>query len=213
MNLLDVYNMREKGLMSEEEAAAAFGRTVRSLRVIWSRWGNKLPLMFSTLDKIREGKVSRAEAAELLEVSLRHVNQMMEAWGVQKPIGEKRVRREQADIKWSVRQKFAIDYIAGATTIEDAAEATQLSVRQMRRWVSQLLQKHYDMPFKDLKVIALARRRRLAQEIEEKEGLDLAKQQMLKAVFDGRKSIQEEAAERLAFARAHKANRTAHVRR
>jgi hypothetical protein len=213
MNLLDVYNMREKGLMTEEEAAMAFGRTVRSLKVVWARWGHRLPLMFSTLDKIRDGKVSRAEASKVLDVSLRHVNQMMEAWGVQKPIGEKRVKREQADIKWSVRQKFAIDYIAGTTTIEDAAEGTQLSVRQMRRWVSQLLSKHYDMPFKDLKVIALARRRRLAEEIEEKEGLDLSKQQLLTAVFDGRKTIQEEAAERLAFQRRQKTARSANVRR
>lgn len=213
MNLLDIYNMREQGLVSEEEAAAAVGKTVRSIKVIWSRWGPRLPLMFSTLDKIRDGKLSRAEAAELLQISLRHVNTLMTDWGVQKPIGKRVVDRERASIKWSVRQKFAIEYIAGASTIEDAAENAQVTVRQMRRWVSQLLEKHYDMVFKDLKQLALARRRRLAQEIEEKEGLDLAKQQMLKAVLDGRKTLQEEAFERVAMKRAHKFALNPNVRR
>ena len=213
MNLLDLYNMREQGLVSEEEISAVVGRSVKSVKMIWSRWGAKLPLMFSTLDKIRDGKVSRAEASDLLQISLRHVNTLMTDWGVQKPIGKRVVDRERASIKWSVRKKFAIEFIAGASTIEDSAENAEVTGRQMRRWVSELLEKHYDMVFKDLKTLPLARRRRLAQEIEEKEGLDLAKQQMLKAVLDGRKSLQEEAFERVAMKRAHKSSLRPNVRR
>jgi len=67
----------------------------------------------------------------------------------------------------------------------------------MRRWVSDLLKKHYDMTFKDLKTLSTTRRRRLADEIETAENLELSKQQVLKSIADGKLSIQEEALNRV----------------
>lgn len=204
MNLLDIYNMKEQGQLTDEEVAKALGKSVQTVRFVWTRWGMKLPMMFSILDKIRAGTISRGEAAEALECTGREVNLLMNRWNVERPIGDRRMERERAVVKWEVRKKFAIDFIAGASTIEEAAESGQVSVRQMRRWVSELLEKHYDMAFKDLKNVTLPRRRRLAAEMEEKEGLDLAKQQLMKVVFDGRKTIQEEAADRALQKRARR---------
>lgn len=213
MSLLDVYSMREAGKMTEEEAARALGKSIKILRFTWTLWGHRLPLMLSTLDKITAGTITRSEAAKVLECTERQVNSLMRSWGVQRPVANHIVNKEQTKLKWSVRQKFAIDYIADTTTIEDAAENAQVSVRQMRRWVSNLLKKHYDMEFIDLRQITASRRRRLAEEIEEKEGLDLAKQQMMKAVLDGRKTIHEEAIDRAIMKRARRTGRVANVRR
>lgn len=197
MNLIDVYNALQRKDITEEQAAQAFGITVTDLRFRTTRWGHRLPLLLSVLDKIKADTISRAEAAKVLGISGRQVNKLQESWKTQRKLKQYLVDRTVSKIKWEMHKKYAIDVIAGSMEFEEAAENTGLSTRQMRREVSKLLEKHYEMPYKDLKTLSLTRRKRLADEIETAENLEISKQQVLKSIADGKLSMQEEALKRV----------------
>jgi hypothetical protein len=198
MNLLDVYNALEKMEITVEQAADVLGLTPRDMRFRLTKWGDKLPTLLSTLDKISAGTVSRGRASELIGVGPRQVNHLMGTWKVHRPLPNYVVDATVSAIKWEIRKKYAIEYISGAATIEDSSEDADLSTRQMRRWVSGLIKKHFGMVFKDLKGLPGAKRRRLAHEIENAEGLEYAKQSVIEAIRRGEATLQEEAAARLA---------------
>lgn len=204
MNLLDVYSLLSKQEITVAEAAKAFGFTERDMKFRLTHYGARLPLLLSVLDRIKEDTISRGEAADVLSVTPREVNQLMHNWHIKRPLKAYLIERSTSKVKWEIRKKFAVDFIAGYGTLADAAEGANVSVRQMRRWVSDLLDKHYKMVFKDLKELTLKRRRRLAAEIEEAEGLELAKQQVLQAIADGKRSLGEEALERVMARKARR---------
>ena len=204
MTLLEVYSMMEAGQINHEQAAQALGMDLKTLKFRMTKFGHRLPLVLATLDKIRNGEIERSEAADLLNVSSRQVNHLMTNWKIERPIRAYLVERAASKIKWEIRKKFAIDYIAGSKEIDEASDLAGVSVRQMRRWVSELLMKHYEMPFKDLKLVSDRRRLRLAEEIETAEGLELAKQRVLEAIADGKKAIEEEAFDRVSARKLRK---------
>lgn len=208
MRLIDVFAAYDRGDLTLEDAAEALGLEVRDFKFRLSRWGLRLPLLLNTLDKLKEGKVTRDQAAEALSVSTRQVNQLMNTWEVKKPVKEYLVHNTAVQIKWEIRKKYAIDYIAGSSTIEEAADNAEISARQMRRWVSELLNKHYQIPFKDLVKVTSERRRHMATEIEEAEGLEIAKQNVLRAISTGKKDLTDAAIERVLHS---KPRREAHV--
>lgn len=197
MDLLDIYSAMQRGDITVEEAAVAMNMPLRTLKFRLTRWNHRLPLLLSVLDKCRHGTIDRQEASSTLQVSPREVNHLMVNWRVVKPIPTYLVMKATSEIKWELRKKYAIDYIAGSCRIEEAAEGAHVSSRQMRRWVSELLQKHFGMVFKDLRQMPYRKLQRIAQEIEESEGLELAKQNVLKEVADGRRAIEEEALDRV----------------
>lgn len=211
MNLIDIYNALQKGDITTEEAAQALGFTHTDMKFRITRWGHRLPLLLATLDKIRAGTVGRGEAAKTIGVSLRQMNHLMQTWKVHRPIAKYVVNHTLAEVKWEIRKKYAVDYIAGGVTIEEAAERASVSTRQIRRWVSELLRKHFSMVWKDLKEVPMHRRARLATEIERAEGLEYGKQAVIQAISRGDTTLFDEAANRL----AHLTHRrgTAHVRR
>lgn len=197
MNLLDIYSLLRDGKVTVEDAAKALGMTPRDLKIRMTKYGHRFPLVLSILDKIRADEISRVDAAHALGVSVRQINHLMEHFHIKRPLKEYLVSRTASQIKWELRKKFAIDFIADTCTIEEAAESAQVSTRQMRRWVSELLNKHFGMVYKDLKGLAPHRRRRLANDIESAENLELSKQGVLQEIADGRKSLKEEALERV----------------
>lgn len=197
MNLIDIYSMFQSNQLTEAEACEALGLTTQQFRSRLTKWGHRLPLLFSILDKIKHDQITRDEAASALNVTVRDVNKLCISWKVVRPVKEYLIQRTASKVKWEVRKKYAIDYIAGTTTLEDAAEAAEVSDRQMRRWVSDLLIKHFEMPWKDLATLTDFKRRRLANEIETAENLDLARQNIVNAISRGDKSIEEEALERV----------------
>jgi hypothetical protein len=131
----------------------------------------------------------------------------MVSWNVVRPLKEYLIDRMSAQVKWEVRKKYAIDFVAERETIESAAEKADVSTRQMRRWVSELINKHYGMVFRDLNSLTLNKRRELANEIEQKEGLEQAVQQRVLAVSEGQKALQQEALE-LAIERRERRKRS-----
>lgn len=197
MNLIDIYSLHQSKQLTEPEACEALGLTRMQFRSRITKWGHRLPFMFSILDKIAHDQITRDEAATALGVTVREVNKLSLSWRVTRPVKEYLVQRTASKVKWEVRKKYAIDFIAGGITIEDAAESAEVGERQMRRWVSDLLMKHFQMPWKDLSTLSEFRRRRLAEEIEVAENLDLARQNVVNAISRGDKSIKEEALDRV----------------
>lgn len=197
MKLFEVYQGLLKDEITEGQAAAAFNMTPESLRRRMGMHGAKFPRVLKTLDKLAVDKISRNEAANYLHVGVRTVNALMGSWHVRRPPAEYLLKRAAAGVKWEIRKKHAIDFIAGSCTAEEAAENAEVTERQMRRWVSGLLKTHYGMVWKDLRELSEHRRRRLADEIETKEGLELAKQQVLNEIARGNRKISEEALARV----------------
>ena len=197
MDLLQVWSLLQAGDISFEEAAEAFGIAPRDLKFRSTRWNHRLPLLLAMLDRIRKDEISRDDAAAVLGVTTRQINHLMNTWKVERPVKEYLIERATAKVKWEVRKKFAIDYIAGTLDLDKAAEAAGVSVRQMRRWVSELLIKHFEMPFKDLKQVSMNRRTRLANEVEVAEGLEREKLRVADAISTGDRTLKEEAVERV----------------
>lgn len=197
MNLLDIYNLLLKGDITHKQAADTFGLTERDLKARITRHGHRLPLILSVLDKIKTDKITREEASKALERSTRQTNKLMESWKIERPLKVYLVDKQVTQIKWEIQKKYAIDFIAGGIDFETAAEGADLSTRQIRRRVADLLMKHHEMPYKDLDQLSMARRRRLAEGIETAENLELSKQNMLKLIADGKLSIKEEALNRV----------------
>lgn len=63
--------------------------------------------------------------------------------------------------------------------------------------MSKLLEKHFAMPWGDLKHLDSQKRMRLVAEIEKAEDLELVKQQTLNAIGNGKKTVETEALDRL----------------
>lgn len=208
MSLFDIYKALKEGEISHEQAAEAFGFTPESLTLRMTRHGSKFPRVLKTLDKIANDAITRSEGAEYLQITVRTMNHLMQTYRVVRPLKEYVVRRVGAKVKWEVRKKFAVDLIAGSTTLDEAAESAQVHPRQMRRWVIHLLDKHYGMTWKELTALNLRKRARLADEIETAEGLELAKQQVINDIARGNRQIREEAVARVM---AKRARRKVHV--
>lgn len=197
MNRYAAYMQYKKGEMSLSQLSEALSLTDRDMKFRLSRHGTAIKGLLKVLDKIEKDEITRGEAAQALGVGERQVNQLMDKWSVSRPLREYVVTRAVSKVKWEIRKKWAIDYIADDMTIEDAAEAAAISSRMMRRWVSELLDKHYGMVFKDLKSLSGIKRKRLADEIETAEGLELSKQQVLQDISNGAKTIHDEALDRV----------------
>lgn len=212
MNLLDVYNLMTTNEITQEQAATTFGFAEKDMKFRMSRWGHRLPLLLATLDKITSDTITREEAAEILQVTVRQINKLQGTWRVARPLKTYLVDKQATQIKWELRKKYAIDYIAGGVDFENLAESAGCSSRQMRRWVADLLIKHFEMPYKDLLTLTPNKRKRLADEIETAEHLELSKKNVLKSIADGKLSVQEEALNRVLSKRViHDRRRTTNV--
>ncbi len=211
MSLYDIYSRWVHEKITDDEAAKLFSLTSKDFRFRVTRYGKRLPVVLKTLDRIASDQITREDAAKLLKVSARRVNQLELNWGVARPIKQYIINKAVTSVKWEIRKKFAIEYISGSATLEEAAENANVTDRQIRRWVSDLLEKHFGMVFKDLKDLTSAKRLRLADEIEEAEGLEISKINVLNEVSKGLKAIEEVAMERVLSKRTNR--KTTHVRR
>jgi hypothetical protein len=197
MSLYQTYKQFVQKKKSEEETAEAFGLTLKDFRYRLTRYGDRLPQVLSTLDRIATDEITRADAAAILGVKERSINALQNSWAVNRPIKEYKVRAAVSQVKWEVAKKVACEFIAGTTNIERAAELSGLSTRQVRRWVTKLIVKHFGITFKDLDGMTLAKRGRMADHIENAEGLEAAKQKVLGQVVLGQKALEDVAVERL----------------
>jgi len=204
MKLYEIYKELVHERLTPAEAAEKFRMTEQDLKFRITRHGKRLPQILKTLDRINNDEMTRSEASALLQVGERQVNNLMKSWTVARPLKEYLVHKAVTGVKWEIRKKFAIEFIAGSCTLEEAAENAGVTDRQIRRWVSDLLNTHFGMVFKDLKELTLTKRSRLADEIEEAEGLEVAKMNVLNEVVKGHKAIEELALERVLSKRSNR---------
>ena len=197
MHLTDILYQLTTKKIDMSIAAGKFGLTEKSLKSRLTKAGSRMPLVLLTLDQIVAGVISRADAARTLDVTPRQINKLMKSWSVDRPVQNYLVGRVVSKLKWDVRTKFSIDYIAGSANLEAAASGAGVSTRQIRRWVSSLLDKYYGMVFKDLRKTPEMTRRRLAEAIAADESLDTATQEMLVEISEDRLLLQREALTRV----------------
>lgn len=210
MRLHQVYTMWLHKKLDDEETAKQLGMTATDWRFRVSRYGRRLPIVLKTLDRIASDEITRSEAAQILGVTERQVNHLSKNWSIERPIKAYVINKAVTSVKWELRKRFAIEVIAGTEDFESAAEKSGISTRQLRRWVADLLEKHYQMVYKDLKTLSMRRRGRLADDIEQTEGLEVAKINVLNEVARGERAIEEVAMERVLSKRSL---RGANVRR
>lgn len=204
MTLYQVYSSWVQGKLSDEQVAEAFQISVKVWKFKVTRYGKTMGITLKTLDRIAEDQITREEASKILGVTPRAVNLLMETWGVKRPLKEYLIKRSETEIKWEIRKKGAIEYIAGTATLEEAAEIAMCTDRQMRRWITELLHRHLEMPFKDLKLLSARKRKQVADEIEEAEGLEMDKINAINEVSRGSKQIRDLALERVVSRYRHR---------
>ncbi|MEY2688984.1 MAG: hypothetical protein RL375_3182 [Pseudomonadota bacterium] len=191
MKLLDVYTALQSNEITLEQAATALGTEVKNLKIRMTKHGHRLPLVLSVLDKIADDQITRDEAAKTLDVDVRVINKLMNTWKVYRPLPEYAVKLAVSAVKWELRKKFACDFIAGRLSLEQASESAGVSTRQMRRWVSGMLDKHFGMVYKDLGELDIGKLRRISEHIAREEALEDARQKVAEQVAMGLTSVQE----------------------
>ena len=193
MNLTYIYRRLASHKINLSVAADELGLSEEGLKIRISKWGDRLPLLLLTLDQIVAGAVSRGDAAKTLGVSPREVNKLMKSWSVQRPISSYLIDRASTSLKWDIRTKYSIEYISGTTSLEAAAQRAGVSDRQLRRWVSDLLEAHHGMVFKDLRKLHSIERGQIAKKIADDQELGPEKQKKLTKISSGESSIATEA--------------------
>jgi hypothetical protein len=197
MSLFKTYYQYTQGEITELEAADQFGITVRDLRFRITRLGEDLPQRLSVLDRISANEISREEAASILGITTRQVNKSQETWSVGRPLALYLIDKAVSKAKWEIAKNFAIEFIGDYMTLDQAAEAAKMDTRNMRRWVQKLMTAHFKIPYTELKKLSLNRRREMAKEIRDKEGLGLAKKRVIDEVAKGELDIKKLAEERI----------------
>lgn len=195
MNHLDLYKQYKKGTLTLADWAEVLDIKETSLKIRVTKQGARLPKFLATLDKIASGALTMKEGAELLGVAPRAMSTNCATWKVQKPVSDFVLTRTTATLKWDVRKKFALDFIAGRYNLDQASESAEISTREMRRWVWKLLDKYQIGDFRSLVDTSLRQRRKWAEDIEQAEGLEHAKLRLLETIGAGQRALAEVALE------------------
>jgi transposase len=90
------------------------------------------------MQRIADGKISRADAADRLGVSERTVNRLMQKHEVKRPPSPVHEQRAAAAARRARKREAAEQHLAGKLTIEEAAERADVSERTMYRWKNRL---------------------------------------------------------------------------
>jgi len=197
MTFTDIFIGLRDNTLSVEQAAEIIGLTPESMRHRITVWGRRLELLFEVLDLLKTDQITRSDASARLGISPRALNRLQESWHAQRPVKTYIVKRQETAIKWEMHKAWALGYIEGRVTLEDAAAGTGLHPRQVRRWITKLLEKHFNMPWKDLKKVSQRNRTRMANEIAEAERLELDKLRALESIARGERTAHAEAVARV----------------
>jgi transcriptional regulator GlxA family with amidase domain len=57
MNLLDLYNLHQKGELSTDDMARMLGVSTKNLKIRFAKHGERLPLVLAVLDKINSDQI------------------------------------------------------------------------------------------------------------------------------------------------------------
>jgi len=136
----------------------------RTLKQTLTLWGPRIELLKQTL----ESQETKDVKAARLDISVRQLNRLLHTYLVPKAHVELpySLNRKQARAKWGVRRSQALRVLRGDSTVVAAAQAIDLSERQMHRWMDKTLKGQFDLGLQVLRALPKCFRYALATEIE-----------------------------------------------
>lgn len=124
--------------------AGTYDPSDRSAERIKGTWGERLPLLLSTLRDLESKEKSIQEAAEALGITKSAVHNLRKRYGIA-PGSLKAVKKPEGRYKLGAKEarKLALDVIAGRKTARAAADNAQISLRTLHRHIEDVLRPLY----------------------------------------------------------------------
>lgn len=115
-----------------------------SAQRIKGAWGDRLPLLYTTLVKLQGKVITVTEAAEILGITKGAVHNIRKRYGTA-PGPIKGARRPEGRYKLGAKEarKLTLDVIAGRKTAKGAAEGARISLRTLHRHIEDVLRPLY----------------------------------------------------------------------
>lgn len=115
-----------------------------SAQRIKGTWGDRLPLLYTTLVKLQNKETTVKEAAETLGITKSAVHNIRKRYGTA-PGSLKAARKPEGRYSLTAREarKLALDVIAGRKTAKGAAEGAGVSLRTLHRHIEDVLRPLY----------------------------------------------------------------------
>lgn len=115
-----------------------------SAQRIKGTWGDRLPLLYTTLAKLQSKEITVTEAAEILGITKSAVHNIRKRYGTA-PGPIKGARRPEGRYALTAKEakKLALDVIAGRKTARAAAEGANISLRTLHRHIEDVLRPLY----------------------------------------------------------------------
>jgi transcriptional regulator with XRE-family HTH domain len=112
----------------------------RSAERIVGTWGDRLPLLYTTLAKLQSKEITVTEAAEILGITKSAVHNIRKRYGTapgslkaeKKPEGRYALTAKEA-------RKLTLDVIAGRKSARSAAQGANISLRTLHRHIEDVL--------------------------------------------------------------------------
>lgn len=117
----------------------------RSATRIRATWGDRLPLLYSTLIRLQAKEIGVAEAAEILGITKSSVHNIRTRYGISPGNLKPPKKKEEGRYKLGAKEarKLSIDVIAGRKTARGAAEGAKISLRTLHRHIEAVLRPQY----------------------------------------------------------------------
>lgn len=115
-----------------------------SAQRIKDAWGDRLPLLYTTLTKLQNKEITVAEAAEILGITKSAVHNIRKRYGTA-PGPIRAAKHPEGRYKLGSREarKLTLDVIAGRKSAKGAAETARISLRTLHRHIEYALRPLY----------------------------------------------------------------------
>lgn len=116
----------------------------RSAERIVGTWGDRLPLLYTTLAKLQNKEIMVTEAAEILGITKSAVHNIRKRYGTA-PGPIKGARRPEGRYALTAKEarKLTLDVIAGRKSARSAAQGADISLRTLHRSIEDVLRPLY----------------------------------------------------------------------
>jgi transcriptional regulator with XRE-family HTH domain/predicted transcriptional regulator len=115
-----------------------------SAQRIKGAWGDRLPLLYTTLVKLQSKEITVTEAAEILGITKSAVHNIRKRYGTA-PGPIKGARRPEGRYALTAKEarRLTLDVIAGRKTARSAAQGANISLRTLHRHIEDVLRPLY----------------------------------------------------------------------
>ena len=115
-----------------------------SAQRIKGTWGERLPLLYTTLAKLQSKEIRVTEAAEILGITKGAVHNIRKRYGTA-PGSLKAARKPEGRYALTAKEarKLTLDVIAGRTSARSAAQGANISLRTLHRHIEDVLRPFY----------------------------------------------------------------------